>query len=89
MVPNEPHLALAKHTCRGMVAEELLAKGVKTTSAIKRSYCKADILLPPDPPVCSVMQEQTGGSRLQGRHRSGDSDCPEADIVRRGAIDRV
>lgn len=46
--------------------------------------------LPPDLPVhASVMQEQTVGSRLQGRHRSGDGGCPKADIVRRTATGRV
>lgn len=87
MVLNEPHLALAKHTCRGMVAEELLAKGVKTTSAIKRSYCKADILLPPpDPPVCSVMQEQTGGSRLIADTDNLHSSCYKQTFVEMPSI---
>lgn len=37
--------------------------------------------IPPDRPICSMIQEQTGGIRLQVRHRSGDGGCPKADII--------
>lgn len=49
---------------------------------------KADLpLSPPALPVRSVMQEQTDGSRLHGRHPSGSDGFPKADIARRTAIE--
>lgn len=50
-------------------------------AAFDHSSLIADIHLPPpDPPVCSVMQEQTGRSRLHLGHSGGCDSFSQADI---------
>lgn len=61
--------------------------GISLVVKITSDFCLigliADIpLAPTDLPFCSVIQKQTGSSRLHVRHQSDSGGCQKADITR-------
>lgn len=59
---------------------------IRTSEEARLSAISGPSGFPPNLPVRSVMQEQTGSSRLHIRHPSGYARCPKADILRRTLI---